>query len=72
MSEVSIVRRLVFGILGIALTAACVGTLGDLVLVSRNRAALTVQKGGISYGEWNRRLHKAPRSALKSDKTASK
>ena len=61
MSDVSIVGRLIQSILAFAIGAALIGTLGDLVFDSKKETANALKRGGISYGAWNRQLHKAPK-----------
>lgn len=59
MSEVSVVSQFVRSVIAFAIGAACCGTLGDLVFSSKKDAESAYRRGGMSYGEWNRRLHTA-------------
>ena len=65
MSEVSAVSQLVRSIISFAIGAALIGTLGDLVFGAKQDASATIKRGGMSYGDWNRKL-------LKSDVGASR
>ena len=57
MGETSVVAKLIQTIIAFAISAACLGTLGDLVFDAKKDAAKAMKRGGISYGAWNRKLH---------------
>lgn len=57
MSEVSTVGQLIRLLISSALIAGATGTLVDLARSSKDEARAALQKGPMSYGKWNRRLH---------------
>ncbi len=61
MNEVSVVARLIQAVLGFAIAAALVGSLGDAIFDAKGKAAQAVKRGGISYGQWNRKLQSPAR-----------
>jgi len=65
MGEISVVSQLIRNAIAIAMTAALLGTLGDLVFDAKKDASQAIRRGGMSYEKWDRNLQRNRSQTLK-------